>query len=138
MKPKTDEIRHQLIEAAAQARGWAYAPYSKYTVGAALLTASGKIYEGVNIENAAFPTTICAERVAVFKAVSEGEREFQAIAVVTSKGGTPCGSCRQVLAEFGLDTLVIMADAQGEITWEAPLSELLPGAFTPKDLLPDA
>jgi cytidine deaminase len=134
MKAAMDEIRQQLIEAANLARGWAYAPYSKYTVGAALLTTSGKVYDGVNIENAAFPVTICAERVAVFKAVSAGEREFQAIAVVTSNGGTPCGSCRQVLAEFGLDTLVIIADAEGKVTWEAPLSELLPGAFTPKDL----
>lgn len=133
----TPETRQQLIEAATQARQWAYAPYSHYAVGAALLTASGKIYEGVNIENAAFPTTICAERVAAFKAVSEGERDFLAIAVVTANGGTPCGSCRQVLAEFGLDTLVIIADSHGKVHHEAPLSVLLPGAFTPKDLVAD-
>lgn len=131
----TPETRQQLIEAATQARQWAYAPYSHYAVGAALLTASGKIYEGVNIENAAFPTTICAERVAAFKAVSEGEREFLAIAVVTANGGTPCGSCRQVLAEFGLDTLVIIADSHGKVFREETLSALLPGAFTPKDLV---
>ena len=132
------EMRQQLVEAAAQARRWAYAPYSKYPVGAALLTASGKIYDGVNVENAAYPTTICAERVAVFKAVSEGERTFQAIAVVTENGGTPCGSCRQVLAEFGLETLVIVARADGMVVSEATLRELLPGAFTPDDLKRDS
>lgn len=129
-----DEQRQQLVEAAVQARQWAYAPYSNYAVGAALLTESGKIYEGVNIENAAYPTTICAERVAVFKAVSEGERRFTAIAVVTANAGTPCGSCRQVLAEFGVDTLVLIADAQGSILQEATVGDLLPGAFLPSDL----
>lgn len=129
-----DEVRQQLVEAAVQARRWAYAPYSNYAVGAALLTESGKIYDGVNIENAAYPTTICAERVAVFKAVSEGERSFSAIAVVTSNGGTPCGSCRQVLAEFGVDTVVIIADVNGQVVAEMTVAELLPGAFLPSDL----
>jgi cytidine deaminase len=129
-----DELRQQLVEVAVQARQWAYAPYSNYAVGAALLTDSGKIYEGVNIENAAYPTTICAERVAVFKAVSEGERSFTAIAVVTSNAGTPCGSCRQVLAEFGIDTLVLIANAEGSITQETTVGDLLPGAFLPSDL----
>ncbi len=127
---------HHLVQTAITARRWAYTPYSHYPVGAALLTASGKIYEGVNIENAAFPSTICAERVAVFKAVSEGERDFSAIAVVTTNGGTPCGACRQVLAEFGLDTLVIIADTQGVIHRQLPLRSLLPDAFTPRDLQP--
>ena len=130
----SDEIRQQLIEAAMHARRWAYAPYSHYAVGAALITESGKIYDGVNVENAAYPTTICAERVAVFKAVSEGERVFNAIAVVTSNGGTPCGSCRQVLAEFGTDTVVIVADENGLVVSENTVSELLPGAFLPNDL----
>ncbi len=129
-----DEVRQQLVEAAMQARQWAYAPYSHYAVGAALLTESGKIYEGVNIENAAYPTTICAERVAVFKAVSEGERRFVAIAVVTSNGGTPCGSCRQVLAEFGVDTVVVIADSNGHVIGEQTVADLLPGAFLPGDL----
>lgn len=128
------EVRQNLIEVAIHARRWAYVPYSHYAVGAALLTASGKIYEGVNIENAAYPVTICAERVAVFKAVSEGERQFMAIAVVTSNGGTPCGSCRQVLAEFGLDTVVWIADEEGRLVMETSVGELLPGAFQPKDL----
>jgi cytidine deaminase len=129
-----DDMRRQLIETANQVRRWSYAPYSHYAVGAALLTSSGKIYDGVNVENAAYPTGICAERVAVFKAVSEGEREFTAIAVVTDNGGTPCGSCRQVLAEFGLDTLVLIADGTGRLVSEGSLSDLLPDAFTPKDL----
>ncbi len=130
----TDDLRSTLIQTAIEARGWAYAPYSHYPVGAALLTASGRIYDGVNIENAAYPTTICAERVAVFKAVSEGERDFQAIAVVTENGGPPCGSCRQVLAEFGLDVIVLIADIAGNLLQEITLKDLLPNAFTPKDL----
>jgi cytidine deaminase len=130
----TDETRERLIQIARQARKWAYAPYSNYPVGAALMTASGRIYDGVNIENSAYPTTICAERVAVFKAVSEGEREFKAIAVVTNNGGTPCGSCRQVLAEFGLGTIVLIADADGNLLQEITIDQLLPHAFTPENL----
>ncbi len=130
----TDEDRQKLIRTALEARKWAYAPYSGYAVGAALLTASGRVYDGVNIENAAYPTGICAERVAVFKAVSEGEREFEAIAVVTSNGGSPCGSCRQVLAEFGLSPLVLIANTDGQIVRELTVAELLPGAFGPQDL----
>ena len=130
----TPELREKLVETAVQARQWAYAPYSKYAVGAALLTASGKIYEGVNIENAAYPVTICAERVAVFKAVSEGERDFKAIVVATENGGSPCGSCRQVLAEFGVETVVLIVDAAGQILQETSVAELLPGAFLPGKL----
>lgn len=130
----TDELRQDLIQHAIEARKWAYAPYSNYAVGAALLAESGRVYSGVNVENAAYPTGICAERVAVFKAVSEGEREFSAIAVVTANGGTPCGSCRQVLSEFGLDTCVIIADEQGRIVLETDVASLLPGAFRPTDL----
>lgn len=130
----TDEMRSRLIQAAAEARQWAYAPYSNYAVGAALLTASGRIYDGVNVENAAYPTGICAERVAVFKAVSEGEREFVAIAVVTANGGSPCGSCRQVLAEFGLDIVVLIAKLDEKVIKETSVARLLPGAFRPKDL----
>lgn len=130
----TQEQKADLVSIARQVRKWAYAPYSKYKVGAALLTESGKIYEGVNVENVAYPVTNCAERTAVFTAVSNGETKFQAIAVVTENGGTPCGSCRQVLAEFGPDILVIVADEQGRIVLEKKLIELLPGAFTPADL----
>ena len=130
----SDEMRTSLIQAAIAARQWAYAPYSNYAVGAALLTVSGKVYDGVNVENAVYPTGICAERVAVFKAVSEGEREFQAIAVVTSNGGSPCGACRQVLAEFGLDTLVLIANDRGDLIQQVSVADLLPGAFGREDL----
>ena len=130
----TDELRKTLIQTAIEARRWAYAPYSNYPVGAALLTNSGRIYDGVNVENAAYPTTMCAERVAVYKAVSEGERDFQAIAVVTENGGSPCGSCRQVLAEFGLETVVLIADIEGNLVEERSIAGLLPQAFTPKYL----
>lgn len=129
------ETLDKLIESARAARTWAYTPYSHYAVGAALLTESGKIYEGVNIENAAYPTSICAERVAVFKAVSEGERDFSAIMVMTDNGGTPCGSCRQVLAEFGLTTRVIIVDVTGKIHLDTTVEGLLPKAFRPEDLL---
>lgn len=128
------QLRQQLIELAIQVRQHAYAPYSHYPVGAALLGESGEIYTGVNVENAAYPTTICAERAAVFQAVARGERKFRAIAVVTENGGSPCGSCRQVLAEFGLDTLVLIADTQGKLLLEASLKELLPYSFGPGDL----
>jgi cytidine deaminase len=130
----TQEQKLDLIRIAKQVRKWAYVPYSKYKVGAALLTESGKIYEGVNVENAAYPVTNCAERTAIFTAVANGETKFRAIAVVTENGGTPCGSCRQVLAEFGTDILVIVADVNENIILEKELIELLPGAFTPGDL----
>ncbi len=129
-----DEQRETLIQSALAVRHWAYVPYSHYPVGAAILTTSGKIYDGINVESAAFPTTMCAERVAIFKAVSEGERNFVAIAVVTDNAGTPCGGCRQVMAEFGLETIVIIADKEGNVRQETSVADLLPGAFTPKDL----
>jgi len=130
----SDEERQSLIELANEARRRAYAPYSNYQVGAALRTSSGRIYTGCNVESAAYPTSMCAERVAVFKAVSEGEREFEVIAVVTSNGGSPCGSCRQVLAEFGLDTIILIGDVEGRLLQETTVAGLLPGAFTPRDL----
>ena len=126
--------RKALIDLANEARRRAYAPYSNYQVGAALRTRSGRIFTGCNVENAAYPTSICAERVAIFKAVSEGEKEFEVIAVVTANGGSPCGSCRQVMAEFGLDTLVLISDEAGHLLKETSVAKLLPGAFTPKDL----
>jgi cytidine deaminase len=131
----TISSEHQsLIDLANEVRKNAYVPYSNYRVGAALRAKSGRIFSGVNVENAAYPTTICAERTAVFKAVSEGEREFDVIAVVTDNGGSPCGSCRQVLAEFGLDILVLIADGNGTLVKEMTVNELLPEAFTPKHL----
>ncbi len=126
--------KNNLIKTAIEARQWAYAPYSNYAVGAAVLSSSGRVYDGVNVENAAYPSGTCAERVAIFKAVSQGERNFAALAVVTSNGGWPCGACRQVMAEFGLDTWVIIADEDGNILKEASVSDILPGAFTPEHL----
>lgn len=130
----TKEERQSLIDLAVEARKRSYAPYSNYPVGAALCTKSGRMYTGVNIENAAYPHTMCAERVAIFKAVSEGETEFEVIAVVTNNGGSPCGGCRQVLAEFGLDTTILIADGDGVLHKEMSVAELLPEAFTPKHL----
>ncbi len=130
----TDDERRALIDLAKEASRRAYAPYSNYPVGAALRTRSGRIFTGCNIENAAYPTSVCAERVAIFKAVSEGEKEFDVIAVVTPNGGPPCGSCRQVLAEFGLETLVMIADGEGRLVQERTVEGLLPGAFTPRDM----
>ena len=130
-----DQERRALLELAIEARRRAYAPYSNYQVGAALRTSSGRIYTGCNVENVAYPTSMCAERVAIFKAVSEGERKFEVIAVVTSNGGSPCGGCRQVLAEFGLDTIVLIGDVEGRLIQETTVAGLLPGAFVPTDLV---
>lgn len=130
----SSEQRRQLIEAALQVRGNAYAPYSHYAVGAALLTPGGEIYTGCNVENASFGATICAERTAVVKAVSEGAREFVAAAVVTANGGSPCGICRQVLYEFGPEMLIILVDGGGNLIGEFPLYELLAHGFGPKKL----
>jgi len=124
---------NDLIAKAMKAREQAYAPYSHFTVGAALLARSGRVYTGCNVENASYGLSVCAERVAVFKAVSEGERDFEALAVVTEKGVTPCGACRQVLMEFGDDIQVIVADVTGRYQ-VLSLQELLPEAFTPEHL----
>jgi len=125
--------RDKLVEIARQARRRAYAPYSQYPVGAALLAGSGTVFTGCNVENAAYPAGICAERVAVTKAISEGERDFVAIAVVTSSGGAPCGICRQVLNEFSPEMLVIIANLQ-EVVSEYCLADLLPDSFGPRHL----
>ena len=129
----------ELMELAVEARKKAYAPYSGFFVGAALLGKSGKVYTGCNVENAAYTPTNCAERTAVFKAVSEGEREFTAIAVVGGKGDAlaelcaPCGVCRQVLAEFcGGDLRVILGTPDALQVTE--LGALLPHMFGKKDL----
>jgi cytidine deaminase len=120
----------KLIAAAKGAQRRAHAPYSKFRVGAALLTKSGEVYTGVNVENASYGLTICAERVAITKAVSEGHRQFQAIVVVApSSALSPCGACRQVLAEFG-EMTVICADSRNLRKLQVHLlSELLPHAF---------
>jgi cytidine deaminase len=128
--------REELVRAAREVRERAYAPYSNYRVGAALLTEDSHIFTGCNVENAVYPAGVCAERVAITKAVSEGHRHFVAIAIATANGGTPCGICRQVMSEFSPDLMVILADENG-ITAEMTLSALLPYAFGPEDL-PDA
>lgn len=117
-----------LIEVATETRQMAYAPYSGYQVGAALVGASGMVYSGCNVENASFGLTICAERAAVAKAISEGEETFHAIVIVTDDGATPCGACRQVLAEFNPDMEVYMATPDGSYT-RRTIRELLPDSF---------
>jgi cytidine deaminase len=123
----------QLIHLAHSARERAYAPYSHYQVGAALLTQSGQVFTGCNVENAVYPLCTCAERTAVVKAVSEGQREFVAIAIATRNGGSPCGSCRQVLREFAPHLRVLLTDEAGNIR-EFTLDQLLPESFGPEFL----
>lgn len=122
-----------LIAQAIEARKRAYAPYSRYKVGAALLGKSGKVYLGCNVENASYSHTVCAERTAILKAVSEGEREFEALAVVTRNGGSPCGACRQVMAEFAPELIIYIADQNGAYRTTS-MKELLPDSFTPQHL----
>jgi len=118
-----------LIQAAIEASKNAYIPYSHYPVGAALQTSTGEIFTGANVENAVYPLTICAERAAVFSAVSAGQRSFDTLAVVTKDGGTPCGSCRQVLAEFGVELVVLICDLSGVVHQKTTVKDLLPFAF---------
>ncbi len=126
----------KLLKQAIEARERAYAPYSHYRVGAALLTSSGKVYKGCNVENAAYSPSMCAERTAIFKAVSEGDRSFAAIAIATADGGSPCGVCRQVMREFAPDLVVIVGDTAGNYrVFELP--DLLPDSFGPENLLKD-
>ena len=124
-----------LMAEAVKARKRAYAPYSRFAVGAALLAKDGRVYLGCNIENASYGLTICAERNAVWKAVSEGVTEFTAIAVTArdGRGAPPCGSCRQVLHEFAPNAWVYWRDARGHIL-KRKLTELLPNAFNLADL----
>lgn len=130
----TAKQKAELIKRALEARAHSYAPYSHYAVGAALLTESGEIFDGVNVENASYPLSMCAERSSIFKAVSEGERDFEAIVVATENGGSPCGACRQVMGEFGLDTEVITVDEAGDVVLDTTVGALLPEAFQPEDL----
>ncbi|NLW40246.1 MAG: cytidine deaminase [Tissierellia bacterium] len=123
-----------LIEKALEAREKAYVPYSKFRVGACLLTEDGKIYTGCNIEISSYSPTLCAERTAIFKAVSEGDRKIKAIAVVGDSDFTyPCGVCRQVIREFGKDATIIVANSVDDYR-EYKLEELLPHSFGPEDL----
>lgn len=125
-----------LIEQAWKARELAYAPYSRFAVGAAIMAASGQVYLGCNVENASYGLTICAERVAAFNAVATGERRFVALAVVADAPAiaTPCGACRQVLSEFGGDTVVVAANRRGEVAIST-VAQLLPAAFAPSQVV---
>ncbi len=123
-------IKTNLIKQAIAARKNSYSPYSKYRVGAALITSNGKVYTGCNVENVAYGESICAERTAFVKAVSEGHRNFSAIAVATENGASPCGSCRQVMHEFSPDLAVIIVDEK-ENTKELSLRDLLPHSLGP-------
>jgi cytidine deaminase len=122
-----------LARAAVEASKHAYNPYSGYSVGAAILTQDGTLYTGCNIENAGYGAIICAERTAISKAVSEGHREFIALAVCTPNGGTPCGICRQVINEFGEHLPIIITTANG-IVYETTLDKLLPDSFGPRHM----
>lgn len=123
----------ELFQQAIKAREYSYSPYSHYKVGAALLTKSGKIYTGCNIENAGYTASVCAERTAIFKAASQGEREFEAIAVATSNGGAPCGVCRQVMREFAPHLTIIIGSTNGQYQ-VLTLPDLLPYSFGPDNL----
>ncbi len=134
-------MKNELAKIALEMRNMSYVPYSNFAVGAALLTADGKIYRGCNIENASFSPTICAERTAIFKAVSEGEKDFAAIAIAGGPAGNmpkdycpPCGVCRQVMAEFcKADFKIYLVKSEDEIR-EYTLEEILPLRFTGEDL----
>ena len=134
MKVKND-LPTELLMLAAQVRERAYAPYSHYKVGAAVLAKSGRIYTGCNVENASYGLTVCAERNAIFKGISEGEKEFTAIAIVTANGGSPCGACRQVEFEFmHPDARVFLSDEDLKNVQALTVGELLPDGFTPRKL----
>ena len=129
--------RQQLIDAAIEARTRAYAPYSQFAVGAAVLCADGQIFQGCNIENAAYPSTNCAERVAIQSAWAVGQRDIIALAVVADTSGpvSPCGNCRQVMSELTPRAVIWLTNMQGHVLETTP-QQLLPGAFDPSDLPP--
>ena len=120
-----------LLKAAAETAQHAYAPYSRFCVGAAVQVASGQVYTGCNVENASYGLTMCAERVAVFNAISEGETEIVAVAVASGGAAYPCGACRQVLHEFGPEMTVILGDRVGLFSEQTSLKDLLPKPFGP-------
>ncbi len=132
---KLPDPAKKLLNAALEARKQAYAPYSKFSVGAAVLTATGEMFTGCNVENASYGATMCAERVAIFKAISAGHKSIQALVVVAEQPEpiAPCGICRQVLAEFGQDAVVYMANTKGQIKTDSmrgllPIAFVLPGS----------
>ncbi|MET3682301.1 cytidine deaminase [Alkalibacillus flavidus] len=128
--------KQQLVHSAQAMLSQAFVPYSKFPVGAALLTKNGDVYQGCNIENASYPVTCCAERVAIFKAISEGERDFNALAVIanTDRPVPPCGACRQVMSEFFDPNMPVYITNKDLEIKETTVGELLPFSFTPEDL----
>ncbi len=130
----TDHDLKTFIDRALAASENAYAPYSNYPVGAVLVTPDGEVFSGCNVENAAYPAGICAERTALVKAVSEGQRQFETIVIATKNGGTPCGMCRQMLYEFAPNLRVVCVDGHGEIMLDTPLDQLLLHGFGPASL----
>lgn len=126
--------KQNLLDLACQAREKAYAPYSHYFVGSALLTSEGRIFQGCNVENASYGLSCCSERVALFKAVSEGATDVVAIAIATKEGNFPCGTCRQVLNEFNPSLIVLISNENGHLIHETTLSALLPNAFGSQNL----
>lgn len=134
MRPADGFVAEDLAGAAAEAARHAYAPYSKFAVGAALLTRTGKLALGCNIENASFGLTMCAERVALGRAVSDGTREFVALALCTPGGILPCGACRQVLYEFNPQLEILAVNSQLDVISRHVLEELLPGGFDQSSL----
>ena len=129
----TDEQQDALIKAACAVRENSHAPYSQYPVGAAILTDDDQIITGVNVENASFGLTICAERAAIFTAIGRGVKEIKALAVCSINGSSPCGACRQVMSEFAGDILIIMSDEEGSVR-VTKLHTLLPDFFAPEHL----
>jgi cytidine deaminase len=125
-----------LLAAAEEARSHAYAPYSHFAVGAAVRSSTGRTFGGCNVENAAYGLTMCAERVAIFDAVCNGERELVAMAVVSATGAMPCGSCRQVLVEFAPDVPILVADTDGNVVLTS-VADLLPESFSRAQLAED-
>ncbi len=135
MEMLTSEYREILIATARHYLKNSYSPYSNYPVGAAVLAEDGLVYGGTNIENSAHPSGLCAERVAINKAISEGNRKILAVAVVTRNAGAPCGACRQVMREFAsLEIPVILTTMENGVDEEFTLGELLPRSFGPDDL----
>jgi cytidine deaminase len=123
-------VHEAVVRAAVEARERAYAKYSKFQVGAAILAADGRIFTGCNVENASYGLTICAERAAVFAAVGAGQQRFELLAIATAGGATPCGACRQVLAEFSPELPILLIDVNQQTSIvEVNLRDLLPGVF---------
>ena len=133
MSNPSQDTLDNLYQQAIKAMEYSYSPYSNYKVGAALLTRSGRVFLGCNIENAGYTASVCGERTAIFKAVSEGERDFVAIAVVTANAGAPCGVCRQVMREFAPNLTVIIGNTEGQYK-VLTLPDLLPHSFGPENL----